>query len=410
MCSEMSDGHDNPEQVYNLSLLMAFLANVFQLISVGLLYRYSDFIASIGGNEWHLGWVVGVSAAGAVFLRLYLGSAIDRVGPEKVWYFCISGQIVGLFLHLFVTTPDGALIFLARTVYATFMAGTFGCWLSFVSLQAPENRVAEVIGVIGASGFVGMAIGPAIGDYIFSPPSELSTSVTNMICVAMTSLGVSFCFAILACRMGKVKVVNQNRFNNPIKVIVNAKPGFVLLLGALMGLTIGFPGTYLRPFAASLDIDQIKWFFITYNVTAFVSRLVFRRAPQILGLKNTACLGFLLMMGSMCLYFLVANNADLVWPALLGGLSHSFLFPAVIALCTQQFSKESRGVAANLILAMYDLGVLIGMPTIGAILTFSNSDENPAYSTAVLLVAALIFIILLIYKWPDLWKAGRNRG
>ena len=33
----------NSSQVYNVSLLMAFLANVFQLIAVSLLFRYSDY-------------------------------------------------------------------------------------------------------------------------------------------------------------------------------------------------------------------------------------------------------------------------------------------------------------------------------------------------------------------------------
>jgi hypothetical protein len=44
---EQDQPMDNQQPTYNLSLLFAFIANVFQLISVSLLFRYADFITSI---------------------------------------------------------------------------------------------------------------------------------------------------------------------------------------------------------------------------------------------------------------------------------------------------------------------------------------------------------------------------
>ena len=64
------------DRVYNLSLLHAFVANVFQLISVSLLFRYADYVSSIGGDEWHLGWIVGISAIGAILFRIVQGAAL----------------------------------------------------------------------------------------------------------------------------------------------------------------------------------------------------------------------------------------------------------------------------------------------------------------------------------------------
>ena len=388
---------DENVSIYNLSLMMAFAANVFLLISVSLLFRYADFVSVIGGNEWHLGWIVGASSVGAVILRLWLGTAIDRFGPEWIWYCCLAGQIFSLYGHLFIQSPDSINVFLVRFVYATCLAGTFGSWLSFVSLQAPTDRVAEVIGVIGASGFVGMAIGPIIGDYIFASNSSELDSVKGLFLCAISALAVSTAFTIGACRLGKVRPHLRLASKNPIQVIAKAQPGFVLILGMLMGISIGFPGTYLRPMAASLDIDQIKLFFITYNLVAFVSRLIFRQAPTVMGLHKTITVGFSFMAASMLMYLVVDNEYKLIWPALLGGLGHSFLFPSVIALCTQQFAKADRGVAANLILAMYDSGVLIGMPTIGILHSSAEYFGLSPYSTIVVALMALILVVLAAF-------------
>ena len=223
-------------RVYNWSLLFSFVANVFQLVSVSLLFRYSDFITNLGGNEWHLGWVVGVASTGAILIRLFLGSAVDRVGPEPIWYVCLLGQILGLIWHMFVDSPDGWDLYLARTVYAASLAGTFGAWLSFVSLQAPEHRVAEVIGVVGASGFVGMATGPVVGDYIFQSQASFDTNVQTMLLVSIGALLAAYVFAIAACRTGSIsRKIGSGPYKNPIQVILKAKPWLFIGFGRFDG-------------------------------------------------------------------------------------------------------------------------------------------------------------------------------
>ena len=52
-------------------------------------------------------------------------------------------------------------------MYAS-LAGALGSSITFVSLQAPRHRVTEVIGMLESSGFLGMAVGPIIGDMIYA--------------------------------------------------------------------------------------------------------------------------------------------------------------------------------------------------------------------------------------------------
>lgn len=390
-------------RVYNLSLLMAFVANVFQLISVSLLFRYSDFVYSHDGTEWHLGWIVGIGSVGAVAFRLYQGMAVDWLGPELIWIASIIGQIISLWWHLNIDSISSIEVYLARTLYATSLSGAFGAWLSFISLQAPIQRVAEVIGVVGSSGFVGMAVGPAIGDWIFELFEGEAQQVSALFVLSNVMVVVALLAALLACRLGRDHALLREtrvgrKKENPVTVVWKTNPGFILIVGMTMGMTIGFPATYMRPLAESLNIDRIMLFFLVYNIAAFVSRLSFRHAPQVLGLRNTILTGFGFMALSMLLYLPLKNESGLWLPALAGGIAHSFLFPSVIAACTNQFPEHQRGVSTNLILAMYDLGFLIGMPAIGIILTTARHYGWSPYPLAVEAIFLTILIVAGVFS------------
>lgn len=411
--SNPADEHPNVsrQRVYNSSLVLAFLANVFQLIAVSLLFRYSDFVDVLGGDEWHLGWIVGIASLGAIACRLIQGTAIDRFGPGVIWVVSLIGEILAILWHLNIDSVTGVEVYLVRTLFALSLAGTFGAWLSFISLQAPYERIAEVIGVIGSSGFVGMAIGPTIGDWLFSKPGSYASQVESMFQFAAITATISLALAILAwwlARRSKALLPpSRPVLDNPLRVIWNSKPGFILVVGMLMGLAIGFPGTYLRPFAESLDIENIKSFFIIYNVVAFVSRLLFRKAPQILGLSNTILIGFGFMSLSMLLYLPLQNESHFWLPATAGGLAHCFLFPSVIAACTNAFATVHRGIATQLILGMYDLGVLVGMPVIGFMVTEARAKGMQPYPFTIKMLFGTIVVVSLAYLLIEKLKSRR---
>ena len=65
-------------------------------------------------------------------------------------------------------------MFLLRIAYSTGLAGAFGSSMVHVSRKASPNRMAEMIGTLGTSGFVGMVCGPRLGDELFrmAAPAE----------------------------------------------------------------------------------------------------------------------------------------------------------------------------------------------------------------------------------------------
>ena len=406
----LTDTSKNTEsaRIYDSVFFCTYVANVFMLMSVSLLFRYADFIKSIGGNEWHLGWIVGLGTVGAILFRVYQGTAIDRFGPMVVWLLSLAGLITGNLLHIGITDVNHWTVYATRFLLNLCIAGVFGSWLSFVSLRVPAQRVAEVIGVVGSSGFVGMAIGPVLGDMIFGRSASLESSVDMMFYVsaalAFGSLIAAAAAGILDVRMrtSRDEAVHRRPKSSPAPgiwhLLRNYHPGFVLVVAGVMGLSISLPGNFLRPFAAEQGIAEIKLFFLVYNIVAFVSRVLFRRAPEIMGLRNAILLGLFLMSLSMVLYTQVHSTTSLVFPAIAGGLAHSFLFPSVVTAATAFFPKENRGLATSLVLAMYDFGVLVGSPLVGISVTTARGMGWPEYPLT-FCVVSVVLVVIGILAW-----------
>ena len=175
-----------------------------------------------------------------------------------------------------------------------------------------------------------------------------------------------------------------------------------------MGLSISIPGTFLRPFVAEIGIQQIMFFFVVYNVVAFAARVGFRRAPQVIGIRNAILMGLGFMTLSMASYVFVDSKIALVIPAVLGGIAHSFLFPSVVAGGTAFFPKENRGLATSLVLAMYDVGVLVGSPLVGISVTVARSMDLPAYPITFLFVSGTLLVAALLLFFN--YERGDGRG
>ncbi len=397
----MNETHAESQlRIYDRPFLLAYVSNLFMMSAVSLLFRYADFVRLAGGNEWNLGMIVGLGTIGAIAFRFVQGPAIDRFGPKTAWLASIVVVIVSLLWHLRITNVSGWEVYLARTLFATGIAGAFGAWISFVSLRVPERRVAEVIGVVGSSGFAGMAIGPWIGDWIFSGAQDEWIQVHRMLWTAIGLQVGALVVALFACWAKRTVRHPHSEITEPFWRLVRQRHPWLLVAATIcLGLNVSLPANFVRPFAHSLNVEEIKWYFLTYNIVAFSFRLVLRRAFQVFGLHNMIVMGLSTMIVSFLLYLPVAGERGLMIPAAIAGLGHAILYPAIIASGTRLYPPSLRGASTNLMLAAYDTGVLIGSPAVGWLLAQARWAGWPEYSTMFVCVAIFNLIVVSAFWW-----------
>jgi MFS family permease len=381
-------------RAYGASFWFAYAANAALMVAVSLLFRYADFVAYFGGSEFQLGLIVGVGMVGALAMRMVQGVGIDRYGPRIVWVGSVALFIVSLLCHLWITRIDGPSIFLVRVLLNTSIAGAFGASTTYISLLVPKQRVPEIVGTLGTSGFLGQCLGPMVGDYLFQGEITRGT-IDSMFLTAAAISAVALVCAFIATR-GTARPASHP--HPPVAELLRRyHPGAMLLVAVAMGLGVGMPQTFLRAYARELHIDGIRVYFLIYAVMAFSVRLLTRRMAETHGVKAMVLLGLGTLALSMLLYPLASDEWTLAIPAGVAGFAHALLFPAVIGGGSISFPSRFRGLGATLMFAMFDLGNLVGQPAVGGILEAARELHVPAYPTMFLTIAATLLLVAGLY-------------
>lgn len=380
---------------YDRAFWYTYAANTAMMTSISLLFRYADFVSFLGGAEYELGWIVGIGMVGSLVMRLAQGVGIDRYGSRTIWMWSAAGFVLACYGHLWITATDGPTIYALRILFNTSIAGVFGASITYISRRAPVYRMAEIVGTLGTSGFVGMISGAWLGDLIFGGGPADRAHLDFMFEISAVLGIAAFVFAWLATRGAAPPL---RRKQPPLLSLVRRyHPGMVLLVGVAMGFGLGLPQTFLRPFALELGIERIALFFSIYAPTAFITRISIRSLPEKIGIRPMILIGIASLSISMVCCLLVQNEWQLAVPAIFLGIAHALLFPSVVAGGSAVFPIRYRGLGTTLVLAMFDLGNLIGAPTAGAILHHAEKAGLPQYVVMFGSVAAILAMIGLAY-------------
>jgi MFS family permease len=317
--------------------------------------------------------------------------------------FSLAAFIAAQLGHCLLTSVQGPQVYLLRTLMTVGIAGAFGSSLTHVSLLAPPGRMGEYIGVLGSSGFIGLALGPWLGDLLLADVPATPQAMLRMFGWAAAA---GLAALLLASRAGRPATphrplaqatLRRRRSIGVLALIRRYHPGPLLLIGAAMGLGLGLPGVFVRPFAQELHIDRVKLFFLVYAATAFSVRMVARRWTDIWGVRPMVLSGCSLLAASMLVFCTVSNVWMLALPAVTTGMAHALLFPAVVTGAGQSFAARNRGLATNLIMAMFDLGGLLGQPLAASVLWTAGKLGGPRYTSMFVVMSVVLSLATLYY-------------
>ncbi len=383
-------GRSRESSAYGRAFWLSYLSLAALMIAVSMMYRYADFVTFLGGSELDLGAIVGVGMVGSLVMRLAQGVGIDRYGPRHIWLGSTALFVASMLGHLLISRADGAGVYLLQVLFRTSVAGVFGAAFTFAFQQVPVSRMTEAVGTVGTASFVGIVIGPRIGDWISAANGRLigRAELDKMFIMAAAFGAVSFVAAWFATARD---VRPRRRLRMPILPLLwRYRPGVLLAIGVVTGIAIGMPATFLRTFAAELRIDRIAPFFTVYALTAIAARLATRRLADELGVRGGVLIGMTLVVAGILSYLIVSVEWQLWIPAVLTGVGQAILYPAVVAGGSAVFPKRCRGVGTTLMLAMIDLGTLVGAPLIGGIVYFGKQLGLPGYSLMFVTIATIV--------------------
>jgi MFS family permease len=401
------------ERLYTRQFFQVFAAAGLFMTGVALQFHFGQYVEFIGYGVDMLGLIMSISIVGTLLIRLHIGRWIDRLGCRPTWL--VGTVVVALAVGSIQFTQQVWLIILLRALSRMAMASVMTTVAVFAAQIAPRGRRTESIGMIGLAGFLGMIIGPTLGDWIFSGSTDAITpyrvffsasAICSLLAGGVILLPVRQAFSApgghgapgtgepQASARADVRAISAAcSIPQPsqIRVILDHWPGVILLVGEVFSMVFCLQSSFLERLAEERGFKDIKVFFLVYGPTAITLRVLCRRVPERFGRSRTLFGGLLLLAAGLLCLTGIESQWQLVLPGLLMGAGHCFIFPSMVDLAAERLPFEYRGTGTALILGAGDVGMLLGYVGLGELIDSFGFDAAIITLAATVLVGAAVF-------------------
>ncbi|MCK4658978.1 MAG: MFS transporter [Phycisphaerae bacterium] len=382
---------DQP-RLYTWQFFQLFGIVVLYVTGMSLQYHFGKYTAELGWHEDVLGWIMGIGMAGSLLVRPWIGNWVDRLGTKPV---LLAGTVLaGAAALSYRLTSDMSVLVILRIVATLANALFYTAMASHAAHLAPPHRRAEILGSVGIAGFVGIVIGPVLGDWIFS---QRVVQVSPFTVFFVAAAVIHWMAAGLACTLRRPHLEPTRRTAHQpfLHTLRTCWPGMILLAGVTFFLSQTIVSLWIERFAKSQGIPNIRVFYLGYASIAIVLRIIGRRIPELAGRQRTLIIGFVLMSCGFLLLKGARTEFGLFFPALVLGTGHCFIYPSLIDLGAEKFPPAQRGLGTSIIMGAGDVGFLVGFITWGQLITWSG------FGFSFVLMAVSMLLVAATYAWRE---------
>tara|TARA_B000000557_G_scaffold227503_1_gene198526 strand:+ start:752 stop:1996 length:1245 start_codon:yes stop_codon:yes gene_type:complete len=368
---------DPSVQLYDRNFFLAMASQICFVVANSLLAHYARWIEHLGGDLTDVGYINGAGAILGIIIRPWLGQWINQFGAKTLWmagYFLFAISSLSNLLLVEIGLP----IYVARSGLVAGAAVVFSSGLAYITQVAPDNRRAEAIGILGAGGFIGMLLGPYLGDWLLGPKLEgisRDRSVFIALFITATVTNIVPTIFVLFLKSPKTKSVKSaNSISDFFSTVGRYWPGAIVGVLFVFGICVTVPFVFLASFIDETPLviggySVMGIFFLCYAGWGFALRVILRRLPDQIGSRKVLLIGFVFMTVGMFSYGLVNETqaSVIIAPALMTGTGHSLMYHSMTSLAIEPFPREYRGTGSALLSMVIDLGILMGATVLGII-------------------------------------------
>ena len=296
-----------------------------------------------------VGISIGAFAIAALVLRPVVGWASDRFGRRPLLVFGGLLTIVALLFHLVVTTLP--LFVVARSLLGIAEAFFFVAVIAAVSDLAPPERRGEAINIGSLAVYLGLAIGPFLGETILALGGF---NVVWLVAAAMAGIATAVTLLVPETAPGALRqrATGERPPRTPLIHPAGFLPGFLIMTGT-WGMAAYF--AFLPLYTTQLGIGGAGPALALYALIVVTLRIVFAKLPDQIGaarLSAVALVGSALGLGVLGL---VARPTGVYLGTAIFATGIAFLFPALLALAVARVDENERGTVVGTTTAFVDL-------------------------------------------------------
>jgi MFS family permease len=331
----------------SLASLTYFIADG---ITIPILQKF--VVGPLDGDRVAVGIAYGAFSLTALVLRPLAGGFSDRRGRRPLIVGGAALFAVGVLGHLVATTIP--ILLVMRLVMGAGEAFVFVGVLSAVSDLAPEGRRGEAISYFSLSLYLGVGIGPFIGEALLGQDRFAAVWIA-----AAAMAGVAALFGLRAPETRPAGSSAAGSFTaEPLRgwrSIVH--PGGILPGLVLLASTTGMGGFFAfgKLYADSLGMEGAGPVFATLAVIVIVFRSLMPWMPDRLGARRAASIALTFNTAGMVIIGLWTDPAGFYAGTAVFAFGVCFAFPALSTLTTLSVPPAERGAALGTFSAFLDL-------------------------------------------------------
>lgn len=311
----------------------------------------------LAGDDVAVGVTVGAFSVSALLLRPWVGRLVDRRG--RAIAMVAGGLVFALSVASYQFADSVGLLIALRLLTGVGEAFFFVGAVTAMGDLAPAERRGEAISLFSLSLYVGLAVGPPLGETVID---AAGFGVVWMVSAAAAVLAV-----LLALQVGDTRpaepgtpIRSRPRLIHPDAVV----PGLLLL--ALVWGMAGFLA-FVPLYALDLGLSGSGLLLFGFAGIVVVIRSVGARIPDRLGAERSVRLallcsttGLLIIAGWRTVPGLVAGTVVLAVGVALGT-------PAIMMLALERAPASERGAVMGTVSMSIDLALGLGPATFGLV-------------------------------------------
>lgn len=381
------------QRLFSAAFVLVFLSNLFQGIAFNLFLHLPGFLKDLGADEAEIGWIFGLTAVVSIAVRPQVGRIMDTRGRRVVILAgsLLNVMVIGLYLGLHEIGPA---VYGVRILHGLAEALLFTSLFTYAADQVPPTRLTQGLAVFGVSGMLPISLGGLLGDAI------LARAGYDLL--FLVSLGFSVLALLLALPL-RDRPRTASAGEEPARgfraALVQRDLVPLWWVATVFSVALAAMFTFVKTFVMETGAGSVGGFFTGYTAIALVLRVFFGWLPDRVGPKRV----LLPALFTLATGFLLMSRADSAGEVALAGVfcgaGHGYTFPILFGMVVSRTRSADRGSAMAIYTALFDVGVLLGGPSLGLVIELAGYPTMYAVAASWIAVGTLVFAV---------WDRGRS--
>jgi len=377
-----------PDRILTPSFAALWIAALLFFTAGGTLLPVAGPFATgpLHADPAGVGIAIGIYAIAALVLRPVVGRASDRYGRRPL--LLIGGVITlaALALHLAVSTLP--LFIVARALLGIGEAFFFIAALAAITDLAPEDRQGEAINIGSLSVYLGLAIGPLLGEAVLGAGGFtgvwLAAAGLTAIALAASWLVPESAPVALAQEAGEPRPA-YGRLFHPAAIF----PGILILAGG-WGMA-GFLA-FLPLLVRDLDLGGSSVAFAIYALVVIGLRIAFVKLPDQVGATRLSLFSLVAASVGLAIIGLIPTQIALYVGTAVFASGIAFLFPGLVAVAVARADETERGSVVGTASLFLDLSFGLAPAVLGVMAGVTGYGGTFVVSAVVAAAGAVLLV------------------